>query len=240
MPVELREVDGPAAAAASEPICAALIGAGEDVSARLESALASSPEMPVRSSEGAGLGSTSPLPAADVYVTPCDLSQRGSLGTVEALVERLSGPLVLVVGADANAREMKAALRAGVAGLVRESDVATTLAGTVRAVGGGQLAVPIELGRQIEKPVLSRRQKQVLGLVVLGLSNGEIAAKLHLSEHTVKCHLYASFRKLGVSSRDEAVSLILDPDEGLGTGILVISQGKAVGGGSDNGEPAGG
>jgi DNA-binding CsgD family transcriptional regulator len=92
------------------------------------------------------------------------------------------------------------------------------------AVAGGQLSIPIELVREVEKPVLSRRQKQVIGLVVLGLSNGEIAAKLHLSEHTVKCHLYASFRKLGVNSRDQAVALILDPDAGLGPGILAISQ----------------
>jgi DNA-binding NarL/FixJ family response regulator len=213
-----------------EPISVAVIGAGATALARLEPALAKSPEMPVKTSKpAAGLGPSTPLPAAHVYVAPYDLSEKGSVTAIEALAKRLSGPLVLVVGASAKAREMKAALRAGAAGLVREPDVATSLAGTVRAVGGGQLAVPLELGRQIEKPILSRRQKQVLGLVVLGLSNGEIAAKLHLSEHTVKCHLYASFRKLGVNSRGEAVSLILDPDEGFGTGILTISQSSPSG-----------
>jgi DNA-binding NarL/FixJ family response regulator len=189
-----------------------------------EQALAAYPPEPISTAVIAGLEPSSPLPSARVYIAPCDLSENGSASAIRALAERLPGPLVLVVGAGAKAREMKTALRAGAAGLVRESDVATSLAATVRAVGGGQLAIPIELGRQIEKPVLSRRQKQVLGLVVLGLGNSEIAAKLHLSEHTVKCHLYASFRKLGVNSRDEAVSLILDPDEGLGTGILSISQ----------------
>ncbi len=228
MPVEVDEVTAVAVDTPPEPISAAVIGAEEDALARLEAALAESPEMPVRSSKVAtGLNSSAFVPAAHVYVAPCDLLEEGSLRAVEALAKRLSGPLVLVVGASAKAREMRAALRAGAAGLVRESDVATSLAGTVCAVGGGQLAVPLELGRQIEKPVLSRRQKQVLGLVVLGLSNGEIAAKLHLSEHTVKCHLYASFRKLDVNSRDEAVSLILDPDEGLGTGILAISQSES-------------
>jgi DNA-binding NarL/FixJ family response regulator len=152
-------------------------------------------------------------------VTPCR--------EVEELVEQVPSPLVLVVPSSATVKEMRATLRAGVAGLVRECDICISLAATVRAVRGGQLVVPFELGRQIAKPVLSRRQKQVLGLVVLGLSNGEIAAKLHLSEHTVKCHLYSGFRKLGVSSRDEAVATILDPEGGLGTGILAISEAES-------------
>jgi DNA-binding NarL/FixJ family response regulator len=61
-------------------------------------------------------------------------------------------------------------------------------------------------------------------MVVLGLTNGEIAHKLRLSESTVKSHLSSSFTKLGVRSRGEAASLILDPAAGLGTGILVISE----------------
>lgn len=149
------------------------------------------------------------------------------LADLEGLVEQVPGPLVLVVPSSVTTRTMKAALRTGVAGLVRESEIGASLAATVRAVRGGQLVVPLELGLQIAKPVLSRRQKQVLGLVVLGLSNGEIAAKLHLSEHTVKCHLYSGFRKLGVSSRDEAVATILDPESGLGTGILSISEAES-------------
>jgi DNA-binding NarL/FixJ family response regulator len=164
---------------------------------------------------------------ADVYVFSCTLSGGSFAETVEGLVEQVPGPLVAVVPSTATAKEMKAILRTGVAGLVRESEIGSNLVATVRAVQGGQLVVPLELGRQIAKPVLSRRQKQVLGLVVLGLSNAEIAAKLHLSEHTVKCHLYSGFRKLGVSSRDEAVATILDPESGLGTGILSISEAES-------------
>ncbi|HSR93896.1 MAG TPA: LuxR C-terminal-related transcriptional regulator [Solirubrobacterales bacterium] len=148
----------------------------------------------------------------------------GLLAGIGEVVERAPGLVVLVVPSTVTVREMRGFLRAGIAGLVRDSEIGVSLAATVQAVRGGQLVVPLELGWQIAKPVLSRRQKQVLGLVVLGLSNGEIAAKLHLSEHTVKCHLYSGFRKLGVSSRDEAVATILDPEGGLGTGILSISE----------------
>lgn len=70
---------------------------------------------------------------------------------------------------------------------------------------------------------LSRREKQVLGLVVLGFSNRGIAAKLHVTEATVKSHVNASFRKLAVRSRAEATARILDPGNGLGPGILSIA-----------------
>ncbi len=163
---------------------------------------------------------------ADVYVLH-GFSGSGSLRVLEDLVAQVPGPVVLVAPSTAPTKEMKATLRTGAAGLVRESEIGLSLGATVRAVWGGQLVVPLELGLQIARPVLSRRQKQVLGLVVLGLSNGEIAAKLHLSEHTIKCHLYSGFRKLGVSSRDEAVATILDPESGLGTGILSISEAES-------------
>src|SRR4051794_24966720 len=138
------------------------------------------------------------IPEAEVYVASCDVSRRATITAIEELVNRISAPLVVVVDEDTNASDLKAALQAGAAGLVRTSDLDASLAGTLQAVRGGQIVAPPELMQAVTKPVLSRRQKQVLGLVVMGLSNGEIAAEMHLSEHTVKCHLYASFRKLGV------------------------------------------
>jgi DNA-binding NarL/FixJ family response regulator len=80
----------------------------------------------------------------------------------------------------------------------------------------------------VQPPVLSTREKQILGLVVMGYMNSQIATTLFLAESTVKSHLSSAFGKLGVRSRNEAVSLILDPDRGLGMGILGLVGGEPV------------
>jgi DNA-binding CsgD family transcriptional regulator len=80
--------------------------------------------------------------------------------------------------------------------------------------------VPQAHSREIEPPALSSREKQILGLVVMGYMNGQIAERLFLAESTIKSHLSSAFAKLGVRSRHEAVDLIVDPDGGLGLGIL--------------------
>lgn len=54
---------------------------------------------------------------------------------------------------------------------------------------------------------LSRREEEILQLLTGGLRNRAIAAELHVSENTVKFHLGSIFRKLGVSSRAEAIAL---------------------------------
>jgi len=145
---------------------------------------------------------------------------RSISGIVELLAKR-SMPLVLVVPSDGvRRRDLRAALAAGVAGIVLDEDLRATLCACLHAVQAGQTCVPREHWRQLEPPVLSSREKQILGLVVMGYMNSQIAQQLYLAESTVKSHLSSAFGKLGVRSRHEASELILDPDGGLGLGVL--------------------
>ncbi len=53
---------------------------------------------------------------------------------------------------------------------------------------------------------LTAREREVLDLLAHGLRNAEVAAELHISEHTVKFHISSLYAKLGVNNRAEAVS----------------------------------
>ncbi len=141
-------------------------------------------------------------------------------GLIEPLSRRFAPSPVVVVCASIQRWEVRAALSAGAAGVIIFDDLASGLGPCLRAVRAGQICVPKEHWRQVQPPVLSTREKQILGLVVMGYMNSQIAAQLFLAESTVKSHLSSAFGKLGVRSRNEAVSLILDPERGLGMGIL--------------------
>lgn len=118
--------------------------------------------------------------------------------------------------------DVRKALDVGVRGLIPLGDVGAALVPVIEVVQAGQLSVPSAAGREAGRKVLTAREKQILGQVVLGMSNAEIAANLFLAESTVKSHLSSSFAKLGVNSRNEATALILNPSTGAGLGILTI------------------
>ena len=143
---------------------------------------------------------------------------------VRAVAEKNSkARIVASMPTDAPNASLRRALLAGAAGLVLDADLDRALVATGHAVLAGQLAVPSRLMRQIAPRPLSYREKQILGLVVLGFTNREIADKLFLAESTVKTHLSSSFAKLDAHSRSEAAARILDPEAGYGVGILAIA-----------------
>ena len=81
----------------------------------------------------------------------------------------------------------------------------------------GKPAAPAS-DRRFDPPIesLTAREREVLALVADGLHNREIAARLGVSEHTVKFHLGAVFGKLGASTRTEAVQ------KGIRLGLIEI------------------
>ncbi len=61
--------------------------------------------------------------------------------------------------------------------------------------------------RQVERLGLTARELEILGLIADGLSNREIAERVHVSENTVKTHSGRVFAKLGARRRTQAVQL---------------------------------
>ncbi len=122
----------------------------------------------------------------------------------------------MVIESGRSQPEARAAISAGADGAVLETDMEATLAATIEAAAGGQLTFPETLLRVPKDLSFTKREKQGLGMMVLGFTNQEIGAKLGLAETTIKSHLCSAFEKLGVSSRAEASALFLDAADGIG------------------------
>jgi DNA-binding NarL/FixJ family response regulator len=119
-----------------------------------------------------------------------------------------------------------AALRAGASGFMLKDVRPNELVEAVRVVAQGDALLAPSVTRRlldrlagtlpgpIPEPAgldeLTERELEVLRFVALALSNAEIAARLHLTEATVKTHVSAVLRKLGLRDRVQAVVLAYD------------------------------
>jgi DNA-binding NarL/FixJ family response regulator len=115
---------------------------------------------------------------------------------------------VVVVSGQSGQRPISKALRNGAAGYVYADQAPSALCCALRAVAAGMTVVPADVRRHAVPPAFSHRERQVLDLAVHGYTNTQIARELFLAESTVKSHLSACFRKLGVSSRAEAAAAL--------------------------------
>jgi two-component system, NarL family, response regulator DesR len=130
--------------------------------------------------------------------------------TAARLHKQLPDASLVAVSRFPSAQELRRAMDAGLDALVLESQLPIALAAAVLTASAGQLSIPREVRRQIYRPTLSHGERQVLLAVANGLTNSEIAAKLHISPSTVKSRLSNAFTKLGVSSREEAAAAMAD------------------------------
>lgn len=161
--------------------------------------------------------------AVKVAVFGADVLDEGDAAALGSFVRARQQVPLVVVSSEGSERAVRRAVRIGATGLVLSATVDQTIVPAVIGVGAGLICFPRDLGGHAAKPVLTTREKQIMGMIVLGMSNQEIATRLHVTQSTVKSHLFVTFSKLGVRTRSEAAAAIVDPVEGFGTGILRIS-----------------
>jgi DNA-binding NarL/FixJ family response regulator len=108
------------------------------------------------------------------------------------------------------------ALNAGALGFAVKDDDTDALIDGIRAVAIGRrwLPEPLTDGQiddliRFDQPALSRREREILGLLSDGYSTDEVAEKLSLSAHTVRTHVKNAMRKLDASTRAHAVAIAL-------------------------------
>jgi two-component system, NarL family, response regulator YdfI len=122
-----------------------------------------------------------------------------------------------------------AALRSGVRALLPSDVSEDQLIAALEAAASGLVVVhpaDVEAAFPASAPAsrplpelaepLTRREREVLQMLAAGLGNKEIAARLEISEHTVKFHVASILGKLGAESRTEAVSL------GIRRGLVLL------------------
>jgi DNA-binding NarL/FixJ family response regulator len=156
---------------------------------------------------------------ADIRVVAVDLSQPVSLRCLRGILGDGTGCIV-AVSPGCGTLGLRRAVRAGADALILEQELEDALAPAVRAVAAGLSVMPTVLRNGAERLAFSHREREVLRLAVTGHTNCEIASALFLAESTVKSHLSSAYRKLGAGGRNDAASMILDPDEGLAEMVL--------------------
>jgi DNA-binding NarL/FixJ family response regulator len=112
------------------------------------------------------------------------------------------------------------ALRAGARGFLLKGRVNRELLDVIRAVHVGHKRIPPEIATELAEHAgeenLSARELEVLGLVARGNANKEIAARLAITEETVKSHITKILAKLRANDRTHAVTI------GLKRGIIEL------------------
>jgi two-component system, NarL family, response regulator LiaR len=151
----------------------------------------------------------------DVILMDLVMPRLDGVGAMRELRRRASPSRVIVLTSFADDERLLPAIQAGAAGYLLKNVQPQELARAVRAAHAGEAlldtTVAARLVEAISQPPgeavhdhLTAREREVLALIVRGLSNKRIALELGVSEKTVKTHVGHVLAKLGVSDRTQA------------------------------------
>jgi two-component system response regulator DesR len=148
----------------------------------------------------------------DVLITDIEMPGLTGLEVAGELRRRRVATKVIILTTFARAGYLRRAMDAGASGYLLKDRPARELAEAVRRVRHGMRVVDPELAAEAwtEPDPLTDRERQVLRLAGDGLSSGDIAEQLNLSEGTVRNYLSEAISKLGASNRVEAARLARD------------------------------
>ncbi|MET9626195.1 response regulator transcription factor [Lentzea sp. NPDC006480] len=150
--------------------------------------------------------------APDVVLMDLKMPGMDGATATAQVVAQTSSRVVVLTTFDTDGDILRA-IEAGATAYLLKDAPSEELIEAVRAAARGEtvLASPVatKLVSAVQRPGLSAREAEVLGLVSRGLSNVAISQELSVSEATVKSHLLHVFTKLDVSDRTAAVTVAL-------------------------------
>jgi len=145
----------------------------------------------------------------DVLLTDIEMPELTGLELAAEIKKRRLPVKVVILTTFARAGYLRRALDAGVSGYLLKDAPASTLANAIRRIKAGGRVIDPELAAEAwtEADPLTDRERQVLRYAGEGEASADIAARLHLSEGTVRNYLSEAISKLGAANRTEAARL---------------------------------
>jgi DNA-binding NarL/FixJ family response regulator len=183
------------------------------------------PDLEVVGEAGGGLAAVTNATALkpDVILMDIRMPDLDGIEATRRIVDDETSPRVLVLTTFDLDEYVYEALRAGASGFLLKDAPEDQLLAAIRVVAaGGSLFAPSVTRRLIQRfaeqraepaqpngrlSELTERERVVLTLIARGMSNGEIAEQLVVSEHTTKTHVSSILRKLDLRDRVQAVVL---------------------------------
>jgi len=215
-----------------------VVAASAVTRAGLESILAREPSFVVVGSERhISLGEEIAEQEPDVVIVEATDHDDGTLGALRLHRGELDDgarptPAFILLGDDRDGTRAMRALRSGAHGLLPRDAGAQEIVAAVMAAAAGLVTFTREWanawgealadrvgaanGAADAEPLLTARELEILRMIADGLGNKQIAARLAISEHTVKFHIGSVFAKMHASSRAEAVMI------GARRGLIVL------------------
>jgi DNA-binding NarL/FixJ family response regulator len=159
---------------------------------------------------------------ADLDLALVDLNMPGFVGMqgITQFRSRFPDIPLVVLSASESPHDIRSALEAGALGYIPKASPTGVMLNALQRVLAGDIYVPASLGdgglhtvapadfEALQHSGLTARQLEVARLLAQGCANKAIAGMLAMSESTVKVHIAAIFRALGVTNRTEAVLAI--------------------------------
>lgn len=159
----------------------------------------------------------------DIVLLDFGLVDHDSLSLTATVHAEVPTAKIIVMGLLPLQDDVADYVRAGASGFIMKDATFDTLFDTIRSVYAGTEVLPTELtntlfnqiamnvsrkskARVMESVRLTNREREVIDLLGEGLSNKEIAARLHIAVHTVKSHVHNVLEKLALHSRLEVAA----------------------------------